>query len=85
MERGKEEEVERNLERESRGGGERKWGQRDWEEKRSVRVSGFGLNESGPSIELDDWRSGGVKSLPIGNIDFNSSVNSILTSTNTSK
>lgn len=74
-----EEEVERNLERVSLGGGEkREWGQRVLEEERRVRVSGFGLKKSGPSIDSDDWRSGGFKNLPIGNWDFNSSVKSIL-------
>lgn len=74
-----EEEVERNLERVSLGGGEkREWGQRVLEEERRVRVSGFGLKKSGPCIDSDDWRSGGFKNLPIGNWDFNSSVKSIL-------
>lgn len=80
VERGIEEEVERNLVRESCGSGRGRGAQRDGEENKRVRVSGFGLKKTGPNTDLDDddeRSSGGLKILATGNTDFHSSVNSI--------
>lgn len=54
--------MERNREKERRGGGGRKGGKIEGEEK---RVLGFGMKNRGPSEE-EERRSGGSKDLPIG-------------------